>query len=100
MSTPQARCLETVARSLVSDVDGWGHEPAPERWLVHYAGAIEVRVRLQINENGLEVTLHIPTPDDTVDVVWLGIVSHRLGEGYATYLVDAMVQTYLNGYWG
>lgn len=98
-STQQAACLENVADDLIT-IPGWEHEPNPERWLLHHSGDIPVRVRLQAHVNGVEITLHIPTPGGTVDVVWLGIVSHRLGSGYATGLVEAMVNSYLIGYFG
>lgn len=98
-STAQVARMATVANDLAVMKD-WKHEPAPERWLTFSYAELEVRVRLGVHLEGMDITLHIPTPDGSMDVVWVGIVSHRLGEGYATELVAAMVQCYLCGYIG
>ena len=90
---------------LTEDYDGWNERPVSTvaSLDVEHPSLGRVGVDVAPHVNGYQITVRISAPlgmPGQGDVVWLGIVSHRLGEGYAERLIDALVTSYLDGYVG
>ncbi len=95
---------------LTADYDGWNERPVSTvaSLDIEHAG-LTVGVDIAPHVNGYQITVRIPPFTQAgrglpvtsgLTVVWLGIVSHRLGEGYPERLIDALVTSYIDGWLG